>query len=279
MNLITDDDDHDDELTCSTEITEESSVSSFASEATNANCRTHLLRQRRRRVRFASDDQTVTHSYEKCFSTKDEQHRIWYNAADLKQIKKDNYQGLMEHTKDVDRVCCLCDDNILVSSLDQENWTWRGFEYVLHRSPRKELRLEHTRGVVAFQNCLGSNAPLALAHFCANSSSTNGSLERALQQAQQDEQECHDEEQQQQQQQQQQKVDDNDTVSTASTVESSCCSWHERTETDAAAAVDDILPFKTPIRRHATAFGKHLKIETKRSDKNSVTTFFRSLVS
>ena len=83
---------------------------------------------------------------------------------------------------------------------DDDDWTWRGFEHILHRLPRKLTRREHASNVIAFQKSLQQDFEIqdqegnamTLAAYAANSTFTNGGEARAQSQAIQDEREATD---------------------------------------------------------------------------------------
>ena len=147
-----------------------------------------------RRVRFPDDDNSlqIVHSYPKDYTKKDE-HKIWHTKDALHKIKIYNFAVMKSNHHEMDLACGVGDThNTHTLESDDDDWTWRGFEYILHRVPRKQFRLEHTMGVIHFQRLLGGSSfdGRALADYASHSSAASGSLARAYLQAQQDAQVC-----------------------------------------------------------------------------------------
>lgn len=104
---------------------------------------------------------------------------MWYNRNDLKRIRQENRDALLQHIRCPVRVN---------QDVHENDWTWRGFDYVRAPYQRTQLRKKHIQGVVNFYNVLGRSSPLALADYARNSSHSNGSIDRAEMHGKQDEQ-------------------------------------------------------------------------------------------
>ena len=101
----------------------------------------------------------------------------WYTQEDYNAFRAENLVGI-QHYRETN------------GAMPQDEWIPRGFEYIVERYPRKRLRLEHSMNILHFQQVLNYECPLALADYACNSSSANGSLERAQAMALVDEEEA-----------------------------------------------------------------------------------------
>jgi len=155
--------------------------------------------ERQRVVRFATfgkDDVVSDHnpkqnnSYNEqtnhCRSKKD-LGRIWYTHDDLNQIKIDSHTELLQHSKDIDKAKGDQENNsdaskpyLASTRFDTDDWSWRGFEYLLYKFPRLQKRKEHTLAVVEFQRTLNAdsdateNPEKAIADFASSRTRESG---------------------------------------------------------------------------------------------------------
>ncbi|CAB9500162.1 expressed unknown protein [Seminavis robusta] len=136
-----------------------------------------------RKVSFAESDSSNSvkvqiHFYDKeC----DEEtiRQSWYNHQEYAAIKEGSFSIMREMKRRMAQ--CGHDYCPQEDYPEDHQWTWRGFEYVLQRYPRKHMRLTHSDNVLHFQQVLERSCPTALADYTANSSSACGSGDRARQ--------------------------------------------------------------------------------------------------
>ena len=112
---------------------------------------------------------------------------LWYSKPELDQIRAHNHQQLKARTADIARARKLGHPTIYEFD-EEEDWTWRGLEYVLWKSPRTALRLQHANRLVEWQRGLSKTDVQSelLAALARKSTVQNGCEERARRMGQAD---------------------------------------------------------------------------------------------
>jgi len=181
---------------CPFRLSSSSSVSSFSAPSPDE------ISQLQRKVTF--QDSAFLVSYD---SQCDEDNfaQVWYSDKDFEVMRKAEHKMIKFYRNQHDfasTVVSVPQDNAAAKKGDDDDddWTWRGFEHILHRLPRKLTRREHASNVIAFQKSLQQDFEIqdqegnamTLAAYAANSTFTNGGEARAQSQAIQDEREATD---------------------------------------------------------------------------------------
>ncbi|CAB9522031.1 expressed unknown protein [Seminavis robusta] len=102
--------------------------------------------------------------------------QMWYTRSELIKIAGDSTVMIKKEKKFLK--ANNEDQRGQLRREDKIGWTWRGFEYALHKYGKFRLRKQHCAKVLKFQRS-GRCDPMALASLAHNDSSGNGSILRA----------------------------------------------------------------------------------------------------
>lgn len=133
-----------------------------------------------RRVSFSN--KRSVRRYKKNYNESD-YNKIWYSRCEINAINEENSKALKKESKKAGR------DRRSRHFIDTDEWSWRGFEYAIHKYGKQGVKTDHTDTVLRFQNKMQRkrSRASALADHTRNSSVSNGSTLRARSNAIRDE--------------------------------------------------------------------------------------------